>query len=476
MKKSNYFLLPFFLGASLSAFGANVNVFDESGNAVTSGDTLNALADSLSGNTVELSGNITETATTKFLDIDENMEITIRSDSSSSTRTITGNIPRKQAVQNSIFQQTGNKKTITLNVENVSISNPNGYVVCGVNVAINGTNAVFTGSKNPSDGSLYNGEGGMIRTTTNFKANGNSDGASKAGTVTITGTNTFTNNSAAKGGAIYATTTTTFSGDGSVAIFRGNTMSGAADSAYTVAGPNDIFSGGAHGKGVTIKDAGTYIFDGGIRLAHSSGGKLAVNSGASVTFEGGAINLVKNTTIIRSATVRFENADGQNCLMRDITVAKDGVMLIAEGAQIVMGSSGQTTSLTATSEGSVLGIELCDAYLSDTGKAAIVGDASGTSNTLSATAITLSAADAYALDLVMKNTEMTSYKIFDATTVSAELTKENFVLSDDWKNWEIADYQDGVVTLSYIPEPSAFGLFVGLSALALAASRRRRKA
>lgn len=412
MKKSNYFLLPFFLGASLSAFCANVNIFDENENPVASGDTLNALADSLSGNTVELSGDITETAISKFEDIDENMEITIRSDSST-VRKITGNIPRQQATQNSIFRQTGDKKKITLNIENVSMSNPNGYVVCGVNVAINGTNAVFSGSRNPDDGSLYNGQGGVIRTTTN--SNG---GLSSAGVVTITGTNTFTNNSAGKGGAIYASKSVTFSGAGSEAIFRGNTMSGTSETDYTVAGKNDVWVGGVNSAGLTIKGAGTYIFDGGIRLASASSGKLAVNTGASVTFEGGAINLISNTTTINGATVRFENADGKNCLMRNITVARNGVMLIAEGAQIVMGSSGQTTSLTATSTGSVLGIELCDAYLSDTGKAAIVGDASGTSNTLDATSITLSAADAYALDLVMKNTEMFSYKIFDDTTLT----------------------------------------------------------
>lgn len=354
------------------------------------------------------------------------------------------------------------------------MSNPNGYIVRGVNVTINGTNAVFSGCRNPADGSLDNGEGGVICTTTNFKANGTSNGASSAGVVTITGTNTFTNNSAGKGGAIYATTTVNFSGNGSEAVFRGNTMSGTDESDYTFAGANDIFSGGAHGKGVTIKGAGTYIFDGGFRLASASGGKLNVHTAASVTFEGGAINLISNTTTINGATVRFENADGKNCLMRSITVARNGVMLIAEGAQIVMGCSGQAVELIATSEGSVLGIELCDAYLADTGIAAIVGDASGTSNTLDATNITLSAADAYALDLVMKNTGMFSYKIFDETTVNSTLTKESFVLSEDWKNWEIADYRDGIVTLSYIPEPSCAWL-AGIGALAFACARRRRK-
>lgn len=462
-----------FSGVSVGAFCADVTIFDEGGNFVASGETLNALADSLSGNAVVLSGDVTETAKTEFLDIDENMEITIRSDSST-VRKITGNIPRQQAVQNSIFRQTGNKKKITINAQNVSISNPNGYVVCGINVAINGTNAVFTGSKNPADGSLYVGEGGVIRTTTNFKANGNSDGLSSAGVATITGTNTFTDNSAGKGGAIYAAKSVTFSGDGSEAIFRGNTMSGTDESAYTHAGKNDIWVGGVNSAGVTIKGKGNYVFDGGIRLASSSGGKLAVNSGASVVFEGGAINLISNTTTINAATVIFENSEGENRLMRNITVARNGELLIAEGAQIVMGSSGQAVSLTATSEGSVLGIELCDAYLSGTGKAAIIGDESSVSNTLDATSVTLSAADTYALDLVMKNTGMFSYKIFDETTVTSTLTKESFILSDDWKNWEIADYQDGVVTLSYIPEPSLFGLLAGLGALAFVGTRRRR--
>lgn len=251
-------------------------------------------------------------------------------------------------------------------------------------------------------------------------------------------------------------------------------MSGTDESAYTYAGKNDIWVGGVNSAGVTIKGKGNYVFDGGIRLASSSGGKLAVNSGASVVFEGGAINLISNTTTINAATVIFENSEGENRLMRNITVARNGELLIAEGAQIVMGSSGQAVSLTATSEGSVLGIELCDAYLSGTGKAAIIGDESSVSNTLDATSVTLSAADTYALDLVMKNTGMFSYKIFDETTVTSTLTKESFILSDDWKNWEIADYQDGVVTLSYIPEPSLFGLLAGLGALALVGTRRRR--
>lgn len=408
MKKLQ-FLLPFFFGASLSAFGVNVTVIDEDGNTVASGGTLYSVVDSLPENVVMISGDITETKTSKFSDIEENMTLTIRGDSSQPPPTIAGNVERVQAVQNSIFQQTGNKKTLTLNVENVTITNPNGYVVCGINVNLNGNNAVFSGCRNPSDGSHSVGQGGVIRTTTNLKANGLSDGASKAGAVTITGTNTFTDNSAGKGGAIYATTTVTFSGDDSVAVFRGNTMSGTDESEYTVAGKNDIFSGGNFAKGVTIKGKGTYIFDGGIRLASTASGKLAVNSGAKVTFEDGAINMITNSTTITGASVRFENGNGINALKHNITIGKNGEMTIAEGAQITMGKSGETFAFSASSEGSVLNIELCDSYIASLGYAAIVG-VDGGSNTLSANSITLSATEEYVLDLVLGNAGAYSYK------------------------------------------------------------------
>lgn len=457
-----------FLVAGVPAFAAVVTVTDSGGNELASGATLNAVAGSLADNTVVLSSDVTETARLSFTNIDENMEITIRS-ATSEARTITGGIERKQAVQNTVFLQTGDKKKITLNLENIRVTNPNGYFVCGVNVAVNGENAVFSGCNNPEDGSSSVGEGGVIRTTGNAN-----NSMSSAGTVTITGTNTFTNNSAAKGGAIYASKSVTFSGNDSAAIFRGNVMSGTDESEYTAAGKNDIFVGAVNGGGVTFKGTGAYVLDGGIRTMNTASGNLVVNSGASVTFESGAVNIIKNKTTVSGAELRFENFDGSNKLMNSITIAKDGVMVVAEGAQIVMGSAGNAVSLTATSEGSVLGIELCDAYLADTGKAAIVGDADGTSNTLDVTGITLSAADGYALEFALKNAETYSYKIFDATTVSAALTKEDFILGEDCTFWEIEDYEDGVITLRYIPEPSAFAWLAGLGSLALVASRRRR--
>lgn len=105
-------LLPVSLlfSVSLSGFAANpVVVTDSDDDEIASGSTLYSVVDSLIDSTVTLSSDITETTTSKFEDIDENMEITIRSDSST-VRKITGNIPRLQATQNSIFRQTGNKK------------------------------------------------------------------------------------------------------------------------------------------------------------------------------------------------------------------------------------------------------------------------------------------------------------------------------------------------------------------------------
>lgn len=465
MNKSNYLLLPFFLGASLSAFCASVNVFDEDDALVASGDTISSVAGDLDGTTAIISANLTETAISKFTG---SVTVSLQASANSGV-SISGDIAKTQATQNCIFSQEGDKKTLTLNLDNLTLSNANGYVVCGVNVVLNGENAVFSGCNNPGDGSAKVGQGGVIRTT------GNSNNSmSSAGTVTISGTNTFENNAAMKGGAIYAAKSVTFSGANSKAVFRGNTMSGDDSGlAVNLAGKNDIWIGGSNAGGVTIKDAGTYIFDGGIRLASTSAGKLAVSKGASVTFEGAAVNIISNTTSIVGAGVRFENAGGSNALMRDIQINKDGVLTIAEGAQIKMGTSGMEVELNATSEGSVLNIELCDAYSADGGYAAILGVEDGT-NTLNAPMITLSATETYVLDLVLENAGVYAYKLIDTATVSAALTKESFELSDAWRSWEVADYSDGVVTLSYIPEPSAFAFLVGLSALVLAGTRRRR--
>lgn len=466
MKKSNYLLFPFFFGASLCAFGASVNVFDEDDALVASGGTISSVAGDLDENTAIISANLTETAISKFTG---SVAVSLQASADSGFK-ITGNIARTQATQNCIFSQSGDKKTLTLNVENLTLSNANGYVVCGVNVVLNGANAVFSGCKNPGDGSAKVGQGGVIRTTAN-----SNNSMSSAGTVTISGTNTFENNSAMKGGAIYAAKSVTFSGANSKAVFRGNTMSGDDSGlAVNLAGKNDIWIGGANAGGVTIKDAGTYIFDGGIRLAGTATGKLAVSKGASVTFEGAAVNIISNTTSVTGAAVRFENAGGSNALMRNIQINRDGELTIAEGAQIKMGTSGMEVELSAVSEGSVLNIELCDAYSADGGYAAILGVEDGT-NTLNAPTITLSATEAYVLDLVLENAGAYAYKLIDTATVSATLTKESFELSDEWKSWEVSDYSDGVVTLSYIPEPSAFALLAGLSALALAGTRRRRE-
>ncbi|MBP3301553.1 MAG: autotransporter-associated beta strand repeat-containing protein [Opitutales bacterium] len=91
------------------------------------------------------------------------------------------------------------------------------------------------------------------------------------------------------------------------------------------------------------------------------------------------------------------------------------------------------------------------------------------------TTITLDkAADAVALALVTDAPQKYSYQIFDSTS-SLVGTDWTFELGSAWDGWaQSYDTTSGVLTLT-IPEPSAFGLLAGLGALALVASRRKRR-
>jgi len=152
------------------------------------------------------------------------------------------------------------------------------------------------------------GEGGAVGAIEKITLNGNhtfiNNTATGCGgalwtqdsTISIAGNNQFKNNTAgSNGGAISSLLgNVIFSGDGSVATFEGNTANGL---------PNDIKIGYDSINGsVTIKDAGTYFFGGGIVSK-----ELAIQDSANVTFGGGSITDVDTMSVTNNANVTFND-------------------------------------------------------------------------------------------------------------------------------------------------------------------------
>ncbi len=102
---------------------------------------------------------------------------------------------------------------------------------------------------------------------------------------------TFENNSAGTyGGAIHGGIVA-FSGDGTSAVFTGNTA---------VSGGNDLNISGTSGTVLSFTDTGTYSFDGGIRIANT--GVNAVIDKAQVTIAGRA-NISTNNYQLQNVTI-----------------------------------------------------------------------------------------------------------------------------------------------------------------------------
>ena len=181
------------------------------------------------------------------------------------------------------------------------IDSPNNFTISGNNQFNN--NTVY-GVKNTGPGVAYH------------------DGSVIAGwTITISGTTEFKNNTIAGkygAGAIYTSSSVYFTGDGSTAVFEGNTFENVEKGLAPA--PNDIYGGL-----VSFADAGTYTFDGGINAF-----TLKVDE-ATVTMKSGSITTVRGKMVLSNgANVTFENGS-QLTVNDDATLTVDNATLNLEG-------------------------------------------------------------------------------------------------------------------------------------------------
>ena len=308
-------------------------------------------------------------------------------------------------------------------------------IASGTTATFSGNSAAYGGAINAYKGYLTFTEGASVTFRGNSAARGGAIYAD-AGTFTLAGDVKFLDNTAsAQAGAIQiGEATLECTGDTTRVVFSGNRV-GSDSKGWK---NNDILLVKAT-SAMAIRDAGTYDFGGGI-LA-TAGGSLGIDE-ANVTFRATSSTAIGGTTTISGgATVSMEA--GATFTTKALTVRSSG--------KLVFGTQGAESA------------------------SIVVADAANIS--LDATAcLELAASSAYAHSARYDLIEWTSG---DGSALAAGLTRDNFSVMMNGLACDDAMWIFGVdansIYVELIPEPSHFGVFAGLAALALAGTRRRRK-
>lgn len=161
----------------------------------------------------------------------------------------------------------------------------------------------------------------------------------------------------------------------------------------------------------------------------------------------------------------------------DIAITNGGVLslgsyqvTLADDMTVTISNSSYLVSTSSASSVSVVSI-------SDDSTAAVTGDGSYTF-TVEGT-VTIDFDSTYLAELVAGTATEYTYQIFDSAVLSNSSIGA-VTIDDSWQDTDgIAsvtyDESTGTVTVTIaVPEPSAFGVIAGISALALVAARRRR--